>query len=121
MKHRLLPPALALAGVVATLFTMAGTASTAYGAESCDALRTQIESKIATAGVERFTVTVVDAAAQANGQVVGSCELGSKKIVYEKDAGPDRGTATMPSPPRDATMLTECKDGTVSRGGDCKK
>lgn len=118
MKHRLLPLALALAGIAATV------AAPAHGAESCDALRTQIESKIAAAGVARFTVTVVDASASANGQVVGSCELGSKKIVYEKDAGPDRGTATVPpspSPSSDGAMLTECKDGSVSRGGNCRK
>jgi hypothetical protein len=112
MKYRLLISlALAFAGA-------------AHGAEDCEALRTRIESKIAAAGVARFAVTVVDANATAAGQVVGSCELGSKKIVYEKDAGPDRGTATVPpspSPSSDGAMLTECKDGTVSRGGNCKK
>lgn len=112
MKHWLLPTALALAG--------AGQA--AHGAESCDALRTQIESKIAAAGVARFTVTVVDANASANGQVVGSCELGSKKIVYEKGAGPDRGaTPSAPAASSGAPILTECRDGTVSAGGDCRK
>lgn len=113
MKHRMLFLASALA--------LAGAA--AHGAESCDALRTQIESKIAAAGVARFTVTVVDAAAPAAGQAVGSCELGSKKIVYEKDAGPDRGTAAAPSSSLSPSgaMLTECKDGSTSVGGDCKK
>lgn len=112
MKHWLLPTALALAGA----------AHAAHGAESCDALRTLIESKIAAAGVARFTVTVVDANASARGQVVGSCELGSRKIVYEKDAGPDRGTApAAPAAASGAPILTECRDGTVSAGGDCKK
>lgn len=114
MKHWLLPIALALAGA----------AHMAHGAESCDALRAQVEAKIAAAGVARFTVTVVDAGASASGQVVGSCELGSKKIVYEKDAGPDRGTAApagSSAPSSGGPMLTECKDGTVSVGGDCRK
>ncbi|MFM9921837.1 DUF1161 domain-containing protein [Variovorax sp. H27-G14] len=109
MKHWLLPIAL----------TVAGAATSAHGAQSCDELRTQIESKIAASGVARFTVTVVDANASASGQVVGTCELGSKKVVYEKGAGPDRGTA--PAPASGGPLLTECKDGTVSVGGDCKK
>jgi hypothetical protein len=55
--------------------------------------------------------------------VVGSCELGSKKIVYQREVGsapPGAGPAPARSP-EDADILTECKDGTVSVGGDCKK
>jgi hypothetical protein len=112
----LLPLALALAGIAATV------AAPAHGAESCDALRTQIESKIAAAGVARFTVTVIDASASANGQVVGSCELGSKKVVYLKDAGSGPGSApAVPPTSSGEPILTECKDGTVSVGGDCRK
>ncbi|MGJ7502819.1 DUF1161 domain-containing protein [Variovorax sp. ZT5P49] len=109
----MLPAALALAGA----------AGTAHGAEDCEALRTRIETKIAAAGVARFTVTVVDANASANGQVVGSCELGTRKVVYLKDAGtgPGSAPAATPAPTSGEPMLTECKDGTVSVGGDCRK
>jgi hypothetical protein len=96
-------------------------AGTAHGAESCEALRAQIEAKIAAAGVARFTVTTIDAAAPASGQVVGSCELGSKKIVYQREGGPATSTGTPRPPARSEPILTECKDGTVSVGGDCKK
>ncbi|MEJ1128694.1 DUF1161 domain-containing protein [Variovorax sp. CCNWLW225] len=103
----------------------AGTANAA--AENCEALRTQIESKIAAAGVTRFTVATVDANAEASGQVVGTCELGSKKIVYQREGAsptsPAQEAASNGAPPRaaDERILTECKDGTVSVGGDCKK
>ena len=106
----------------------AGTANAA--AENCEALRTQIESKIAAAGVTRFTVVTVDANAEASGQVVGTCELGSKKIVYQREGAPPAppappapDAASNGAPPRaaDERILTECKDGTVSVGGDCKK
>jgi len=103
MKPWLIPMALALAG-------------TAHGAENCEALRTQIEAKIAAAGVTRFTVVTVDANAEAAGQVVGSCDLGSKKIVYQREGAPAAGAA-----PAGEEILTECKDGTVSVGGDCRK
>jgi len=114
MKYRLLISlALAFAGA-------------AHGAEDCESLRARIESKIAAAGVARFAVTVVDANATAAGQVVGSCELGSKKVVYERDVGPVR-EGVAPAPASGAPsggsepILTECRDGTVSVGGDCRK
>jgi len=103
MKPWLISMALALAGA-------------AHGAENCEALRTQIEAKIAAAGVTRFTVVTVDANAEAAGQVVGSCDLGSKKIVYQREGAPAAGAA-----PAGEEILTECKDGTVSVGGDCRK
>ncbi|MBT2335490.1 DUF1161 domain-containing protein [Variovorax paradoxus] len=110
MKPWLISMALAFAGA-------------AHGAENCEALRTQIEAKIAASGVTRFAVTTVDANAQANGQVVGSCDLGSKKIVYQREgaSAPDAGPARPGAGPADEEILTECKDGTVSVGGDCRK
>ncbi|RZL89072.1 MAG: DUF1161 domain-containing protein [Variovorax sp.] len=96
-------------------------ASAASGAESCEALRAQIESKIAAAGVVQFTVTTVDAAAPADGQVVGSCEFGSKKIVYQRERGPEPDASPARPRPRGEPILTECKDGSVSVGGDCGK
>ena len=88
----------------------------------CDALRAQIEARIAAAGVNRFTVTVVDAQATAEGQVVGSCELGTKKVVYQRlDAGGASTSAPSPARTGEAPILTECKDGSTSVGGDCKR
>ena len=97
-------------------FVVAGTAS---AASSCETLRTDIEARITSAGVTRFTVTTVDASAPTNGQVVGSCELGSKKIVYVREGGPAAASGDTPRP-RSTPMLTECKDGTQSVGGDCR-
>ncbi|KPV00163.1 hypothetical protein APR50_00290 [Variovorax paradoxus] len=103
------------------VLALAGAAGSAHAAEDCEALRTRIESKIAAAGVARFTVAVVDANASTSGQVVGSCELGSRKIVYERDVGTGAGLAPGPgSAAVGEPMLTECRDGTVSMGGDCK-
>ena len=111
--------------MLSAALALAGAAGTAHAAEDCEALRTRIESKIVAAGVARFTVTVVGANASANGQVVGTCELGSRKVVYLKDAGtgpgPDPAPAAASTGPSGEPMLTECKDGTVSMGGDCRK
>ncbi len=106
------------------MLALAGAAGSVHAAEDCEALRTRIESKIAAAGVARFTVAVVDANAPASGQVVGSCELGSRKIVYERDVGAGAGSMAVSASPAPASMeepmLTECRDGRVSMGGDCR-
>jgi Protein of unknown function (DUF1161) len=99
-------------------------------ADNCEPIRAQIESKIRAAGVVDFSVTAVDSSASAAGKVVGSCANGTMKIVYAR--GDERGKVSPPpvAPSKSAAsaskggneaILTECKDGTVSMGGDCKK
>lgn len=89
----------------------ASAAATAAG-ENCEVLRSQIESRIAAAGVTRFSVRTVDAdAAVDTGRVVGTCGRGSRKIVYETQTGPA---------PASSAVLTECRDGSTPAGGVCK-
>ena len=52
--------------------------------KSCDELKAEIEAKIKKNGVEKFSLDVVDADKSAEGKVVGTCDGGSKKIVYKK-------------------------------------
>lgn len=55
----------------------------------------------------------MDADAKVSGRVVGTCDLGHKKFAY---------LPGKPAPVRgDGPILTECKDGTTSLGGDCRK
>lgn len=98
-------------------------------ATTCEELRAEIEAKIATAGVARFTVVVAEASALLvpGARVVGSCDRGGKSIVYEVQAGSAAAGAAAPNAaagrpraPRAAPILTECRDGTQSVGGDCK-
>jgi hypothetical protein len=99
--------ALAQAGLLLALAAPAGAADT------CEAIQARIDAKIRASGVQAFTLRTVDAAAKVDGKVVGSCDLGTKKIVYAQ-----AGAAARPG--KDA-ILTECKDGTVTLGGDCRK
>ncbi len=91
----------------------------AFGASShastCAALQAQIEAKIRSAGVARFSLVAVDAGAAAPGRVVGTCDRGSKKIVYSQSA-PSSADAN-----KTDAIITECKDGSVPVGGVCKK
>jgi Protein of unknown function (DUF1161) len=113
----------------AAFFAPLVLACTASYADNCDALREQIDGKIQAAGVARFSVVVVDSDANASGKVVGSCAKGAKKILYTQGAA-NVGAIAAASPAVKpeasakkavAAMLTECKDGTVSVGGSCKK
>ena len=52
--------------------------------KDCGELRTEIEAKIKANGVEKFSLDVVDKDAQAEGKVVGTCDGGTKKIVYKR-------------------------------------
>jgi len=86
-------------------------------AVTCEELRSSIEARIAAGGVARFSVAVVEAAQPAPGRVVGSCDMGRRKIVYLQEVAP----AGAKVPPRDPPMLTECRDGSVRMGGDCRR
>ena len=52
--------------------------------KDCGELRGEIEAKIKANGVEKFTLDVVDKDAQADGKVVGTCDGGTKKIIYKR-------------------------------------
>ncbi len=51
---------------------------------SCEDLKAKIEKKLEGKAVKGYTLTVVDKATETTNRVVGTCEAGSKKIIYEK-------------------------------------
>jgi hypothetical protein len=58
----------------------------------CEELKGEIDTKIKNNGVAAFSTTIVDKDAAEDGKVVGTCDGGSKKIVYK------RGAADAPAP-----------------------
>ncbi len=50
----------------------------------CEELKSEIDAKIKKNGVKEFTLTIVDKDAAEDGKVVGTCEGGTKKIVYKR-------------------------------------
>lgn len=81
-------------------------------ATSCEQLRADIEARIRGNGVTQPLVSIADAASSVPGRTVGTCDRGARKILYRVGA----------APPRDARpVLTECADGRVLSGGDCRK
>lgn len=85
--------------------------STTSLAATCDEIKAGIEARIRSAGVVQFTVKVVDADAIVPGKPVGTCARGTKKLVYVPGAASAASSA----------VITECKDGSVSKDGTCKK
>ena len=58
----------------------------AYGAgKPCDELKSEIDAKLKEKKVEGYSLEVVASADVKEQQVVGSCEGGTKKIVYTRE------------------------------------
>jgi hypothetical protein len=58
-------------------------ASPALARKDCEELKAEIEAKIKANGVKVFTLEIVDSD-KASGEIVGSCDGGTKKIVYKR-------------------------------------
>jgi len=58
----------------------------AYGAgKPCDELKSEIDAKLKEKKVEGYTLEVVASADVKDQKVVGTCEAGTKKIVYTRE------------------------------------
>ncbi len=52
--------------------------------KACEELKTEIEAKIKANGVKDFTLEIVAAEDKKEGSVVGTCDGGTKKILYKR-------------------------------------
>ena len=58
----------------------------AWAAKPCDELKSELTTKIESHGAKNFTPEIVAPDQTGDKRVVGSCEGGSKKIVYSRKA-----------------------------------
>lgn len=73
------------ANVPAMLALVAGIVSGPVIARtSCEILMAEIETKIKDKGVKAFTLTIVPTEAKTDLRVVGTCDGGTKKIIYKR-------------------------------------
>ena len=70
--------------IIAVLAAFALSSPAFAQKKSCDDLKGEIEAKIKKNGVDKFSLDVVEADKQADGKIVGTCEGGTKKIVYKR-------------------------------------
>jgi len=54
--------------------------------KSCDDLKADIAKKLDAKGVVSYTLDIVDKGKESAGKIVGSCDGGTKSIVYQRAA-----------------------------------
>jgi len=81
---------------LAVLLALAVTPALAQR-KDCNELKGEIDVKITNNGVKVFTTTIVDMDAPEDGKVVGTCDGGTKKIVYKRGEMPDSAGMTPPA------------------------
>lgn len=64
------------------LLAMAGSAMAA--GKSCDDLKSEIDAKLKDKGVAHYSLEAVEKGSSSDGKVVGTCEGGSKELVYKR-------------------------------------
>jgi hypothetical protein len=70
----------------------------AQAAKPCEELKTEIAAKLDAKGVKGYLLDIVAKDADAaDGKVVGTCEGGTKKIVYKKGAAAAETPTKAPS------------------------
>ena len=52
--------------------------------KSCEELKAEIAAKLDAKGVAGYSLEIVDKGTGADGKVVGTCEKGTKEIVYKR-------------------------------------
>jgi len=62
-------------------------------AKPCEELKSEIATKLDAKGVKSYSLEIVAKDQDADGKVVGSCEGGTKKIVYRRTATPPTQSA----------------------------
>lgn len=67
--------------IVAVLLMMA---SPAFAKKSCEELKSEIDAKIQAKGVKGYSLEIVPNEEVKDRKVIGSCDGGTKKIVYKR-------------------------------------
>jgi hypothetical protein len=86
-----------LATVVVLLF--ASASAYAQAAKPCEELKAEIAKKVEANGVKSYSLEIVAKDKEVEGKVVGTCEGGTKKIVYTKTSTPAPTPAPAASKP----------------------
>jgi hypothetical protein len=70
--------------MVAVAVAASLAAAPAFARKSCEELKSEIEAKFKDKGVANYTLEIVANEGVADQQVVGSCDGGTRKIVYKR-------------------------------------
>ncbi len=81
------------------LLSFASALTYAEGPKPCEVLKSEIAKKLEANGSRAYTLNIVQKDQAAEGKLVGSCEGGTKKIMYIKAPAPPKLPATPPKKP----------------------
>jgi len=70
----------------------------AFAGKPCDELKTEIEAKLKANQVTDYSLEAVETDKVGDGKVIGSCEGGTKKIVYTRGTGEAKPSADAAKP-----------------------
>ena len=68
-------------------------------AKPCEELKDEITKKLDAKGVKGYTLEIVAKDKDAEGKIVGTCDGGTKKIMYSKTSAPAEPPAKEPPKP----------------------
>jgi hypothetical protein len=87
--------------VTIAVLSFASVSVCAQGPKPCEELKAEIAQKIEARNVKSYSLEILpsEKAKEVEGKVVGSCEGGTKKIVYRKTSASPQTLATKPSKP----------------------
>lgn len=78
---------------IGVLFFASMCAQAQAAGKPCDDLKTEIAGKLDAKGVKSYTLDIVAKDKDAEGKEVGTCEGGSKKIMYRRGAAAPEAAA----------------------------
>ncbi len=70
---------------VALTITLAGLSLAAPQKKACEELKSEIAARLDTKGVKNYSLEIVASDSVKDEKVVGTCEAGSKSIVYKRN------------------------------------
>ena len=68
--------------IVVAILLMIGTP--AFAMKACEELKSEIDAKLKAKGVKSYSLEIVPNEQVKDGKVVGTCDGGTKKIVYKR-------------------------------------
>jgi len=71
----------------------------AQAAKPCEELKDEITKKLDAKGVKGYTLEIVAKDKDAEGKIVGTCDGGTKKIIYTRTSAPAETPAKEPPKP----------------------
>jgi hypothetical protein len=82
-----------------TVLLFVSVSASAQAAKPCEDLKAEIAKKVEANSVKSYSLEVVAKDKEVEGKVVGTCEGGTKKIVYRRTSTPPQTPATEASKP----------------------